>query len=699
MTQSASYLQTVHSVCNAAECQWAFMRRFALLLLIMFCTTAVSAQDYDSGSDSGRSSRSRNESTKQEPDLLPLSYCWKVISPLGLRETAPMDTLPLNYYLQAIPSMVSPAYATTGNLGGEGLNMIFNERKATSDFFFRDALEHWLPSRDKMRFYNTRIPVTMASFNTAGGRENSQERLKMDFSGNINKRAQIGAKLDYLYSKGSYNNQATKNLTWGLSGSYMGDRYEMQAYYNHFNLVNKENGGITDMLYITDPAELQGGITTIDPKSIPTNLSDAHNRLKGAELFINNRYKVGYWHEESDENDSIVSRTYIPVMSFIYTLQYNNDWHLFTDDNRSETERFFGKRYINAERTYDNTGFWSVSNTLGVSMLEGFNKYAKFGLAAYITHQARRYTLPSATLDHSDESLGLTPLPDYASAIKHKETQQLTWVGGQLTKQQGSVLRYQANAEVGILGPVAGDLRLNGRLQTRIPLFGDSLFVTAFGSFRNEEAPYLTKNYISNHYIWHNDFGKTRTVNFGGSIDLGKTDTHFTAQMSNIQNHIYFDADGIPRQNGGNVQVLSLSLLQNLKAGILHWDNKITYQTTSDDKVLPLPNFAVYSNLYLLFRIATLNVQLGVDCDYYTRYYAPGYNPATTAFTNQRDMKIGNYPFCNVYANMKLSRARFYVMYSHFNNGLFGGSEYFSMPYYPLNPSRFQLGIAVDFVN
>ena len=665
------------------------MLRVVAACLLLVCGVDVCAQGPNGPKDTG---------TKPEKDMFPLSYCWEVLPPLGLREIVPMDTLPLNYYQRSIPSFVSPAWATTGNLGAEGMNMIFEERAPMSNFFFRDALTHWMPTHDKMRFYNTRIPITMLSFNTAGGRDNAQERLKGNFSGNINEKAQVGALIDYLYSKGSYNNQATKDLTWGLSGSYMGDRYEMQAYFNHFNLVNKENGGITNMLYITDPAELQGGVPTIDPKSIPTNLSDAHTRLQGDQLYINYRYKVGYWEEET-EGDSVVSRTYIPVSSFIYTLEYNRDWHLFVDDNRSEMQKFYGNAYLNPNRTYDNTAMWSLTNTFGISLLEGFHKYAKFGLGAYIRHQVRRYTMPTDTLDHSDTSLGLTPLPAIASEIPGAKTQNLLWVGAQLTKQRGSILRYEANAQIGLVGPVAGDLDINGKLSTRIPLLGDSLIVSAFGSFQNTEAPYLMQNYISNHFIWKNDFGKRRTVSFGGSLAFGRTGTYFSARMSNLQNHIYFDSEGFPRQHGGSVQVLSLALHQNFKAGILHWDNKITYQTTSNDNVIPLPSLAVYSNLYLLFRIATLNVQLGVDCDYYTRYYSPSYNPATASFTNQKEHKVGNYPFCNVYAQMKLSRARFYVLYSHFNRGLFGGNEYFSMPYYPLNPARLQLGVSVDFVN
>jgi len=207
------------------------------------------------------------------------------------------------------------------------------------------------------------------------------------------------------------------------------------------------------------------------------------------------------------------------------------------------------------------------------------------------------------------------------------------------------------------------------------------------------------QRYISNHFIWKNNFGKQRDVSFGGQLNLGRTGTNFRVSLANLQNHIYLGTDGLPRQHGGSVQVLSLSLKQKLRFGIWNWENSITYQTSTDDNVLPLPKLAVYSNMYLLFRVATLNVQFGIDCDYYTRYYAPLYQPALASFANQRENMVGNYPFCNAYLNMKLSRARFFVMYSHANKGLFGGDNYFSMPDYPLNPARLQLGISVDFLN
>ncbi|MDE6449899.1 MAG: putative porin, partial [Muribaculaceae bacterium] len=275
--------------------------------------------------------------------LVQQSSAWRVLDLLGTRVEAPVDTLHTNYAQEFVPSEVSDAWACTGNYASEGYNLLYFEREPGSAFFFRDALSAWIPSEKTMRFYNTRIPMTLLSYATGGGKETTQDRLRGDFSGNINAKAQIGAKLDYLYSKGSYNYQAAKNFVWGFSGSYIGDRYEFQGYYNHYNSVNKENGGITDDRYITDPAEVQGGSTSVDTKSIPTNLTAAHNRVKGGELWMNHRYKIGFWKEQYHEEyeDSVVSREYVPVTAFPWTLKYNQNSHEFINTSAANDTEFW----------------------------------------------------------------------------------------------------------------------------------------------------------------------------------------------------------------------------------------------------------------------------------------------------------------------------------------------------------------------
>ena len=207
-------------------------------------------------------------------------------------------------------------------------------------------------------------------------------------------------------------------------------------------------------------------------------------------------------------------------------------------------------------------------------------------------------------------------------------------------------------------------------------------------------------NYVSNHFIWRNDFGKIRRLRFGGILNLPHTGTNINVGAENIQNYIYFGPDCLPAQYGGSLQVFSVQLQQDFQWRALNWRNTVIYQTSSNEDVLPLPKLSVYSNLFLHFRVArVLEVQFGVDLDYYTRYHAPSYQPATMAFCNQKEIECGNYPFMNAYVNMKLSRARFFVLFSHVNQGMFGGNNYFSLPHYPLNPRRFQMGVVVDFVN
>lgn len=636
------------------------------------------------------------KSTNKAPVVAP-SYAWKYLPPLGQREEATIDTLYQDYSLRFVPATQSPAWVTTGNYGAPAENLIYFQRPIASDFYFRDAIAHWVPSTERIKFYNTRIPMTLVGYSFGGGKEVGQDVLSVDFSGNANARTQVGVMLDYLYSKGSYNYQAMKDLTWGFSGSYTGDRYQFQGFFYHFNLLNKENGGITDDLYITNPAEIQGGSTSVNYKTIPTRLSASHNRNVGARLLLNNKYSLGFYKDVETE-DSIISE-FVPVTSFTWTLDYTSARHTFRNTNAAQDADFWSTRFLSTDGTNDKSSYWSLRNTLGVSLLEGFNKYAKAGLSVFLTHEFRSYTQPLDTLDRSIPLPdGLTELP--FSPFRQKANQNLLYVGAQLIRSQGKILNYSATGELGLVGESAGEVKLNGDVYTHIPMFGDTVSIAAYGHFSNLSVPYLLKHYISNHFAWNNDFGKTRRLRLGGELQIPWTKTILNVGIENVQNLVYFNKDAMPTQAGSSVQIFSAALSQNFRYRGLGWENRLIYQTSSADEIVPLPKLSLNSNLYVTFRIARVfHVQVGVDCTYYTRYHALNYQPATMAFYNQREVKLGNYPYMNAYVNMKLSKTRFFVMMSHVNQGLFGSNDFFSMPHYPLNPRRLHMGLSVDFAN
>lgn len=637
-------------------------------------------------------------SAKKKKQVIGPSFAWQISDPLGLQSPAEIDTSFVNYHATTVPSLASIAWATTGNFGAMGQNQIFMDRQATSDFFMADAISTYTPTISSQRYFNTRIPMTIVSYTTGGNKYSNQDRTQALFSGNITPKLEAGAAMDYIYSKGSYDYQADKDFTWRLFSSYIGDRYELQTFFNNYNFLAKENGGITDDRYITDPAAVQGGETKVDNKSIPTRLNGAHSKITGTEFFMNHRYKVGYYKYQRDTlTDTIIGKTYIPVTSFIWTMDFKKMKHRFINTNGNQDTTFFENTYLGLGGTDEFTTFTRLRNTLGVSLLEGFNKYAKFGFAIYATHEMRRFVQVVDSVSGTELPEGLDVLP---VTIDAKKTQHMLWVGGQMTKQKGSLLTYDINAKFGVMGDVAGDIDVSGRIATRFPLLGDSVTIRAFGHLKNREAPYLLKRFISNHFAWSNDFSKEQRLRLGGTLVIPHTGTSFTAAYETLKNHIFFNTMALPEQHSSAVHILNLTLDQRLHFRALHWDNRITYQTTSNDEVIALPALALYSNLYAQFMVAkVLHVQIGIDCNYYTRYYAPNYNPATMTFYNQRDEKCGNFIFANAYANFRLKQANFFVLYTHVNKGIVGKNNYFSIPHYPLNPGRFQFGVSVNFIN
>lgn len=677
------------------------LKKYILILIFTAFPLLMAAQGaMIEGGRSGRNSRGGNSESTTDKTVYKPGSAWKLSYPLGTHEQSTIDTLLYNYQRQFVPAMNSDAWATTGAFAAEGINMIYFNRPRQSAVMFENALEYWLPTFSKEKFYNVFIPMTLLSYNFGGNRDNHTDRLKGIFAGNVNKKIGIGANIDYLYTKGAYNSQAAKNLIYGVQGYYTGNHYEMLTFMNHYDSRNQENGGITDDLYIEDPAQLQGGVDKIEPKSIPTRLNGAQNRLIGAEFYMSHAYKIGFWRDDTQEGDTIERKTLVPVTKFIYSFDYKYNHHVFKNTVAEEAGNFWANTYFDPSGTLDETRYWSISNSFGISMIEGFQKWAKFGLSAFITHELDKFDQTYLVPENTEGITGLTPLPEGFNTDQNKKRNRL-WVGGRLEKMKGSHLRYAANAKFGLMGDAAGDLDIDGNIETRFRLGKDTVLIAAEGFFRNQTPSYLLRHYVSNHFVWDNDFGKTRSFRVGGHLHIPWTRTDIRAGVENIQNYVFFNSQSKPEQYGGSVQVFSASIDQKLRFGIWNWNNTVTYQVSSNQDVIPLPALSVYSNMFLQFTaFKVLHMQIGIDCDYYTRYKGYDYQPATMSFHVQGEnpIEVGNFALANAYITAKLHKVRFFVLWSHVNQGLFG-RNYFSLPHYPIDPRQLRFGLSIDFAN
>ena len=70
---------------------------------------------------------------------------WTLSWPLGSHIDSTVDTVLYNYQRNFVPALVTDAWATTGQLSGPGLDMIYFGRPAAGTFFFNDAIEKWVP--------------------------------------------------------------------------------------------------------------------------------------------------------------------------------------------------------------------------------------------------------------------------------------------------------------------------------------------------------------------------------------------------------------------------------------------------------------------------------------------------------------------------------------------------------------------------
>lgn len=648
------------------------------------------------------------DSTNVEVQSIPPKlYMWQVSNLLGDRKLMPADTASLNFQNTNLVEGMTGHYNYLGNLGSPRLSRLFFERRNDEPTMFLEPFSSFYFRPEEAKFTNSNVPYTNLTYYKAGNKVNGEERFKSYFSVNANKRLAFGFNVDYLYGRGYYLNQSTAYFNGGLFASYIGDKYQMHAVYNNFHLKMNENGGITDDRYITHPEEMEdpGGTSYI-----PVNLEQTSNRNHDFYVYLTHRYRLGFNREvtkieetkdkvarrkaERDSTaipmDTIIVEEFVPVTSFIHTLKVERSNHRFRSGSEPTGENaIYDNTYFQEGMSNDSTLAISVKNVLGVSLLEGFNKYAKAGLTAYLSHKFSRYTLMNMNVDVN------APRP-----VEYTEHE--VFVGGELAKRQGTLLHYNVNGEVGLTGKAIGQFRVNGDLDLNFRLWKDTVNFYARGYVSNTLPSFYMRHYHSNHYTWDNDnMSKEFRTRVEGELNIDRWGTNLRAGVENIKNYTYFGQQALPEQYSGNVQVLSAILKQNFKAGIFHLDNEIAWQKSSNSTVLPLPDFSLYHNFYLLAKLAKkiLTVQLGANLTYFTSYHAPAYQPAIQQFHLQPvddQVKIGGYPIISAYANLHLKRTRLFVMMYHLNAGT-GNANSFLVPHYPLNQRLLKIGVSWNF--
>lgn len=632
---------------------------------------------------------------------------WKIDERFGNRTEVPVDTLQHDFQNSNDTGGPTGHYSYLGNLGAPRIAHVFFDRKDPSQFIFTDPYDYTVVKPEDVVYTNTKSPFANLTYYKQGSSTDGEERFKAYFAVNASKRMGFGFNIDYTYGRGKYADQSTALFNGNVFAYYLGDKYDMHFSFIYDNLKMAENGGITDDRYVSDPLEMAEGGKTYANSEIPTNLTDIWNHNTGYHAFLTHRYNLGFYRDIPSENDTVNTEVFVPVTSFMHTLKVDIAKRRYISQDEEQNEEYFLNNFL-TDVENDKTEYVSVKNLFGISLREGFNKWAKAGLTAYISHEFRQFTM-------TDTIMG-TPW----QRIPTNYTENVVSVGGQLIKEQGRVFHYNVTGEFALIGEDAGQFVVEGNGNMNFRIMKDTVRLEATAYIKNLNQPFYYRHFHSKHYWWdNNDLSKTMRTRIGGKLTIDHWRTQLKAGVENITNYTYLDNTSVAEegdsddgtvqyknnvavaQHSGNIQVFSAAIRQDFKLGILHLDNEVTYQTSSNEDVLPLPKLVLYHNLYLSFGIAkkVLKVEMGADMRYFTAYYAPDYAPAIGQFylqNRETRYKVGGYPLVNGYINLHLKRTRFFVMMYNLIQGQ-GEHTYIFIPHYPLNPRLLKFGISWNF--
>lgn len=629
-------------------------------------------------------------------------YQFRINTQTGLPDIIEPDTLHHSFHNVHLTEGMFGTYSHLGNMGSPRLSRLWFEREEPKDFTFDAPYDFWIKDAPDFRFTDAKTPHVSIDYYKGGNKRTGEEHIKGYFAANFSRKSGIGFDLDYQLGRGRYPNQATSMFDARVYTYYRGDIYQLYISANRDNIKVAENGGIQDTRYIMNPEAMAEGRKQYSPEDIPFRLYYNWNNIRRTQGLLNQELSITRTTHRTDSiGDTVYTFTRVVELGkAAHTLEVGQLQRKYI--HYQIPDGFYSKRFLNDDSLDVMKNFY-VANTLSMSLLEGSTKWAIAGLSAYARYEFRSFAQPD-TIAGRGEYMRRYNEGDFS-------------VGGLLEKAQGDNLTFRAGIETCLLGANLGDFSLDGEMELKYPIWGRDARIGAFADMSAKNSPFFYANMHSTYAWWDRDFRKEFRTHFGGYIDLEMTRTRLQLDVENVAGYVYLKNDGgayvnmdgvtqpsysiTAAQYDGSIQILSATLQQNFKLGPLHWDNHVTYQLSGNRKIIPLPDLNVFSDLYFKFvYYRRLNMEIGANALYFTRYAAPGYCPAVGAFHLQNDgciQNVGGYPLLSGYVNCSLRGVRFYVMYYHFNDGLMTNRDSFIAPGYPANPGMLKFGLSWTF--
>lgn len=621
------------------------------------------------------------------------NFQWTVDRSMNEVRVAPLDTLLTNwridypYYLKGVGDM------TLGGLGQSTLPFNYFDRPDSPDFEFAQSYDSYTTRADNVPFYNSKTPYFNMMYLESGQKRYREEHFEVVAAHNVSPATSFNVNYKSRGTRGLYNWQSTKNHNLSVAFAHTGKRYSIHAAYINNRITQRENGGAVGLWAVAD--------TTFEhPSGIPMKLaeSEAENSYRNNSFFVKQAYAVPL----VPVTDYDFSLAGLPTVYFGHIFEYNSWTKLYTDKRASYTNdrgkmdetgeyvavdsMYYQNWYISPTVTRDSIRERVVSNKLFVEA-QPWNRNGAVGrLGGGVGVDLYYYS-------HLD-------FDSYLSG-KYMVDKRTAWYAyGSISGKIRRAIDWGADARFYPSGYRGGDMSLNAYLTLTARLRGRPVILSGRFSQTRQSPSYWQDNLFSNHYAWSNSFDKENETRFEVSLKIPNWAFELGAWQGVVSNKIYYGANSLVAQESDAISLTSLYARKDFRLGGFHFDHRVLLQWSTNQEVIPVPLCSAYLSYYYEFWVEkkhVLRMQIGIDGRFNTSYYAPSYNPALSAFYNQRDYKVGDYPYLDAYITAKWKRMRIFLKYQHVNMGLFGNGEFVTVAGHPQNPGMFKMGISWGF--
>ena len=622
------------------------------------------------------------------------NWKWNVDRYYNRVNIMPLDTTLSDWRIDYVFYRKGVGDMALGGLGQSSQPVNWFDRSQDRDFTFARGYDAYTARIENVPFYNSKKPLTNLTYLESGQKRYREEHFELVHSQNITPSLSANVSYKARSTMGRYDWQRTKNHALSVGAAYTGKRYSVHAAYMNNMVDTRENGGVVGEWAIAD--------TVFEmPSGVPMRLasSEAHNHYRNHSVFVKQAYAIPFERvTEYDFSIADLSAMYIghqfeySSWSKVYTDKkgtYSNERGNYNEETGKweelKDQEYYEDWFINPETTRDSISERLISNKIFVQV----QPWDRYGAVSTI----------DGGVGFDIHTYSYLRLKDYVRGNMTRDKRTSWYIYGAAS---GMIKRYadwRADVKYHPSGYRGGDLSVGAEITLRAFIREHPLILT--GRFRQElrSPSYWHENLFSNHYVWFNSFGKESETRFEVSFSVPDIALELGAWQGVVKNMIYYGNDSRVAQNPGIVSLTSLYARKDFRIAGFHLDHRALVQITSDEHVLPVPTFSAYLSYYYEFWVKrdVLRVQVGLDGRFNTAYYAPGYNPALSAFYNQREVKIGNYPYIDAFISAKWKRMRILLKVQHLNMNLFGNGEYFQVARYPLNPRMFKLGISWSF--